>query len=71
MSVLLVFQPRKEIIFSKLQESINKFNLSFFQSEIPNSNFPKYLKKEFYANQRISNFLEVPLLQIQISPNIP
>ena len=71
MSVLQVFQPRKEIIFSKLQESINKFNLSFFQSEIPNSNFPKYFENDFFTNQRIPNFLKVPLLQIQISPNTP
>ena len=66
-----MFQPRKEIIFSKLQESINKFNLLFFQSEIPNSNFPKYLENDFFTNQRIPNLIEMPLLQIQISPNTP
>ena len=50
---------------------MDKFHLLFFQLEIPNSNYPKYIGNDILTNQIIPNFLEVSLLQIQISPNTP
>ena len=50
---------------------MGKFNLLFFKGEIPNSNFPKYIENDIFTNQIIPNFLQVSLIQIQISPNTP